>query len=93
MDHKICLFINQHLVCLFRIYTSWKSKGIYNSKLIAFDKDYPPNIKYFNQKIVMQFDDGPLVVEQNNYSTKIVNVYIIYNVDGWPKSTFDNLSL
>ena len=27
------------------------------------------------------FDKDPLAVEQNNYETKIVNVYIIYGLD------------
>ena len=29
-------------------FTSWKSKGFYNSKLIAFNDDFLLNIKYFN---------------------------------------------
>ena len=53
--------------------TSWKSKRLYNSKLIAFNDDSLPNLKYFNKKIGTQFDKSPLVVEQNNYKTKIVN--------------------
>ena len=69
--------------------TSWKPKGSYNSKLIAFDKYYPPNIKYFNKKIETHFDNGPLVAE-NNYFTKIANVCIINDIHGWPKSISDN---
>ena len=33
----------------------------------------------------MQFNKTPLVVEQNNYATKIVNGYIVYDLDNWPK--------
>ena len=29
---------------------SWKSKGVYNSKLIALNSDFLPNMKYFNKK-------------------------------------------
>ena len=28
----------------------------------------------------------PLAVEQNNYLTKIVNVYLVYVVDAWPRN-------
>ena len=41
----------------------------------------------------MQFDNCPLVAEQNSYSTKFVNVYIVYDIDGWPEGAFDNVSL
>ena len=43
----------------------------------------------------MKFDKDPLAVEQNYYATKIVNVYIAYDLDAWPRnppnnSTFKN---
>ena len=34
----------------------------------------------------MKFDKDPLAIEQNNYLTKIVNVYIVYDLDTWPKN-------
>ena len=37
------------------------------------------NIKHFNEKIGLQIDYTPLVVEQNIYTSKIVNVYIVHN--------------
>ena len=58
--------------------TSWRSKGVYNTKLIAIKNDYLPNIKYFKYKIGIQFNNTPLIVEQNIYTSKIINVYIIY---------------
>ena len=45
---------------------SWKSKGTHNSNLIAVNSDFVPNIKYFNKKIGIQFNNTPLVIEQNN---------------------------
>ena len=45
---------------------SWKSKGTYNSNLIALNSDFVPNIKYFNKKVGIQFNNTPLVIEQNN---------------------------
>ena len=41
--------------------------------------------KYFEYKIGLQFNDTPLVVEQNNYASKIVYVYIVYDLDHWSK--------
>ena len=41
----------------------------------------------------MQFDYTPLVVEQNNYTSKIVHVYIVYDLDYWPKIPLRNFTL
>ena len=60
---------------------SWKSKRIYDSKLIVLIGALLPNVKYFRNKIEIQFNSTPLVIEQNNYATKTVNVYIVYNLD------------
>ena len=59
----------------------WKSKGVYNSKLIALHGAFLPNIKYFKKKIEIQFNNTPLVIEQNSYTSKIVNVCIVYDLD------------
>ena len=32
----------------------------------------------------VKFDKDPLAVEQNNYLTKVVNAYIVYDLDAWP---------
>ena len=36
------------------------------------------NLRY---NIGIQFNNIPLVVEQNNYTTKTVNAYIVYDLD------------
>ena len=41
----------------------------------------------------MQFVYTPEVVDQINYATKIVNVYIVYDLDYWPKIPLKNLKL
>ena len=41
----------------------------------------------------MQFVYAPEVVDQINYATKIVNVYIVYDLDYWPKIPLKNLKL
>ena len=52
-----------------------------------------PNIKYFRNKIEMQFNSTPFIMKQNNYLRKIVNVYIAYDLDNQSKSLLRNLSL
>ena len=49
---------------------TWKSKRVYNSKLVAINNDFAPNIKYF-KKVGLQFNNTPLVIKQNNYSMKM----------------------
>ena len=34
-----------------------------------------------------KIDKEPLAVEQNNYLTKVVNVYIVYDLDAWPRNS------
>ena len=38
----------------------------------------------------IKFDEDPLVVEENNYLTKTVNVSIVYDLDAWPKGPTSN---
>ena len=37
-----------------------------------------------------KFDKDPLAVEQNIFTTKIVNVYIVYDLDAWPRKPTNN---
>ena len=37
-----------------------------------------------------KFDKDPLGIEQNNYLTKIINPYIAYNLDDWPRNSTNN---
>ena len=38
----------------------------------------------------IKFDKDPSAVEQNNYLTKIVNVYIVYDLNAWPSNPSNN---
>ena len=64
---------------------SWRSKVLYIIDLIPINNDLLSNIKYFNKKVALQFDYTLLVVHQNNCTTKIVNAYIVYDLDSLPK--------
>ena len=39
----------------------------------------------------IKFDTDLLAVEQRNYLTRIVNVYIVYDLDAWPRNPTNNL--
>ena len=39
----------------------------------------------------IKFDKHPLAIEQSNCLTKIVNVYIVYDLNDWPKYPINNL--
>ena len=61
---------------------SWRSKVLYIIDLIPINNDLLSNIK-----VALQFDYTLLVVHQNNCTTKIVNAYIVYDLDSLPKDS------
>ena len=50
-------------------------------------------MKYFGYKIQIYFNNTPLVVEQNNYRIKIVNFYIVNDLDDWSIVPLKNFTL
>ena len=55
---------------------------------------FPWYISHFLQNFLgMKFDKDPSFVEENNYLKKIVNAYIIYELDIWQKVSRNNLKL
>ena len=70
---------------------SWKSKGLYNSKLKPLYTSFLHNIKLSGYRMGVKFDKDPLAVEQKNYVTKIVKVYIVHDLDAWPRNPTNNL--
>ena len=51
------------------------------------------SIKLPEYRIRIKFDKDPLAVEQNNYWTKIVNVYIVYDLDAWTRNPANSFKL
>ena len=41
----------------------------------------------------INFDKEPLAVVQNNYAIKIVNAYIVYDLDACPGNSLNNFKL
>ena len=60
---------------------SWKSKGVYNSELKPSYAAFLHRIKLSGHRIGTKFDNDPSAVEQNNYLSKIFNVYIVLDLD------------
>ena len=48
-------------------------------------------MKLSEYRIGIKFDKDHLAIEQNNYLTKIVNVYFVYDLDTWPRIPINNL--
>ena len=46
-----------------------------------------------SDKVAIKFDKDPLAVEQNNFATKIVNAYTVYELDTSPNVTLKNYTL
>ena len=69
---------------------SWKLKRVFNSKLKPLYASFLDSIKLSEYRIGVKFDKVPLAIEQNNYLNKIVNVYIVYDLDAWPRNPINN---
>ena len=72
---------------------SWKSNRVFNSKLKELYTAFLNSIKFSEYGIGIKLDKDPLAVEQNNYLTKIVNLYIVYDLDTWPRNPANNFRL
>ena len=70
-----------------------KSKGVYTSKLKPLHTTFLHSIKLSWYSIGIKFDKDPLAVEQNIYTTNIVNEYIICDLDTWPRNTINSFKL
>ena len=65
---------------------NWKSKGVFSSKLKPLYTAFLHSIKLSEYRIGMKFYKDCLAVEKNNYLTKIVNVYIVCDLDACTKN-------
>ena len=65
-------------------------KGVYTFKLKPLYTAFLHNMIVSGYKMGIKFAKDPLAIEQNNYATKIVNAYIIYDLDAWPNNPTNN---
>ena len=59
----------------------WKSKGVFNFKLKPLYTAFLHSIKPSEYRKGIKFNKDLLAEEQNNYLSKTVNVYIVYDLD------------
>ena len=52
----------------------WKSEGRCNSKFISLHGAFLPNVKFFVNKIGIQFNNASLVIEQNYHKSRTGNI-------------------
>ena len=69
---------------------SWKSKGVYTSKLTPLCIAFLHSIKLSRYSMGIKFDKDPLAVEQNKYIYKIINAYIVCDLDVCPINATNN---
>ena len=69
---------------------SWKSNGVYNSKLKPLYTAFFHSIKRSGYKMRIKFSTDLLAVEQNNYLNKIANDYNVYESYNWSKIPLKN---
>ena len=68
-------------------------KEVFTSTLRPSYTAFLHSTKFFGYKLEIKFDKDPLDVEQNNYLTKIVNAYTVYEINSWPRNPTNNFKL
>ena len=59
----------------------WKSNSVYTSKPKLLYIAFLHSIELSGYNTGIKFDEDPLAVEQNNYASKIVNAYIVFDLE------------
>ena len=49
------------------------------------------SIKLSGYRMGIKFGKDPLAVDQNNYLTKIAKVFIVYDLNAWPRNPTNSL--
>ena len=65
---------------------SLRKEDVYTSKLKPLYTVFLQSIKLSGYKMRTHFSEDPLALEQNNYTTKIVNAYILYGLKNRPNN-------
>ena len=66
----------------------WKSKRKYSSKFKSLYIAFSHRIKLSGCRMGIKIDKDLLSLKQNNYLRKIINVYIVYDLDAWPRIAY-----
>ena len=76
-----------------KVLISLKLKGVYYSKFKPLYAPFLHSIKRSGYRIGIKFDKDPLPVKQNNYLSKVVNVYIVYDLDASPRNPTNHFKI
>ena len=68
---------------------SWKSERLHTSKLKPLYAAFLHGIKLYRNKMGIK----PLTVDQNNYTTKMLNACFVYDLDNGPDNPVRNFSI
>ena len=60
--------------------TDWKSKGLSEWKFLPLHGAFIPKAKRFGYIIKIQFNNTPLVIDQNNFTTTIMNISLLIQI-------------
>ena len=69
---------------------SLKSKEAFNSKLKPLYTAFLRIISLSECRIVIKFINDTLALKQNNYFSKVVTFYFVYDLDVWPRNSTSN---
>ena len=75
------------------MFLAGNQRGVYTSKLKLLHTGCLHSIKLSIYKVGIKFNKSPLALEHNNYATKIVNAYNVYELDIWAKIPLNNFKL
>ena len=70
-----------------------RNKLLFKYNLKTLFNLFSPRLKRLGYKVGIKLLNDSLVVENNNYLTKIVNFYIVYDLDYWPRIQFNTFML
>ena len=71
----------------------WKSKGVNTFKFKPLYNVFFHRIRHSGYKVGIKLDKDPLAVKQKNYTTNIVNAYIVYVLENWSNSALRGFAL
>ena len=72
---------------------SWKSKRLCGSTLFPQYTHFFHSIKCFGHLIGIKLIYGSFSCRTKKYAAKIINAYIVYELDTWPKNPLENFTL
>ena len=70
-----------------------RNLGYFKSETFPLHCAFFPKIEAFGYKIGIVFNNTPLVVEENNCTTKTVYAYIVCDLNDWPTKPVRNVTL